>query len=124
MKRRHENTILASAAALSGLCNALIGAGGGIILTGILAKLKGKDFPDKKDIYVNSQASMIPGCMLSCLIYSQKGLLDVGGFSILAIPAAIGGVIGSILLTRVQSKWIQILFSLIVIWSGARMLMS
>ena len=67
---------------------------------------------------------MIPGCMLSCLLYSQKGLLDVKGFSVLAIPAAIGGVIGSILLTRVKTNWIQILFSLIVIWSGARMLMS
>ena len=124
MKRRTENAALASAAALSGLCNALIGAGGGIILTGILAKLRGGEFPDKKDVYVNSQASMIPGCMLSCLLYSQKGLLDVKGFSVLAIPAAIGGVIGSILLTRVKTNWIQILFSLIVIWSGARMLMS
>ena len=48
MKRRTENAALASAAALSGLCNALIGAGGGIILTGILAKLRGGEFPDKR----------------------------------------------------------------------------
>ena len=108
MKRRHENTILASAAALSGLCNALIGAGGGIILTGILAKLRGKDFPDKKDIYVNSQASMIPGCLISCAVYSARGNLDLTLSPFIALPAILGGLLGSFLL-EIGSNYLYVM---------------
>ena len=66
---------------------------------------------------------MIPGCALSCLIYTARGSLDASGFSIYAIPAAIGGIVGSLLLSRIKNVWIAKLFALLVIWSGARMLL-
>ncbi len=123
MANKLKNIFLAVTAAASGLFNALLGAGGGILLSLTLGKFFSDEFKEKSDIYVNSQAAMIPGCALSCMIYSYKGLLDVQGFSLLAIPAAIGGALGSFLLTRIKSSWIQLLFSVIVVWSGARMLL-
>ena len=115
-----ERCILATASVISGFCNALIGAGGGIILSYALTRLAQDDFPDKRDVYVNAQAAMIPGCALSCLIYASRGSLNTTGFSIYAIPAAIGGIIGSMLLSKIKNVWIAKLFALLVIWSGAR----
>lgn len=122
MKERTKNTLLALVAAAAGFCNSLIGAGGGILLSLTMTQFYSDKFKDKRDIYVNSQASMIPGCALSCLLYSQRGMLDTAGFTLFAIPAAVGGAVGSLLLSKFKSVWIQIIFSILVIWSGARMI--
>ncbi len=122
MNKKIKSGILALSSMAAGLCNSLIGAGGGIILSFCLGKLFSDDFDDKRNIYVNSQASMIPGCALSCAIYSMKGMLDTSGFSILAIPAVIGGLIGSMILPKIKTGWIKSAFALLVIWSGYRMM--
>ena len=122
MNKKIKSGILALSSMAAGLCNSLIGAGGGIILSFCLGKLFSDDFDDKRNIYVNSQASMIPGCALSCAIYSMKGMLDTSGFSILAIPAVIGGLIGSMILPKIKTGWIKTAFALLVIWSGYRMM--
>ncbi len=122
MKERLKNTALALSAMAAGLCNALIGAGGGIILSFTLARFFSDKFPDKRNIYVNSQAAMIPGCALSCILYSARGMLNVRGFSVLAIPAVIGGFIGSLILPKIKVTWLKGVFAVLVIWSGIRMM--
>lgn len=122
MTKKVKSGILALASVAAGLCNSLIGAGGGIILSFCLNKFFPDDFEDKRNIYVNSQASMIPGCALSCALYSMKGMLNVQGFSILAIPAVIGGLAGSLLLPKIKVGWLKTAFALLVIWSGYRMM--
>ncbi len=122
MTKRSKRGILALSSIAAGLCNSLIGAGGGIILSFCLNRYFAEDFDDKRNIYVNSQASMIPGCALSCVLYSIKGMLRVSGFSVLAIPAVIGGFIGSMLLPKIKVGWLKTAFALLVIWSGYRMM--
>ena len=122
MAQKVKNVFLAAVAAIAGLCNALIGAGGGILLSLTLSGLFSDKFKDKRDIYVNSQAAMIPGCALSCVMYSLRGMLNTVGFSLFAIPAAVGGAVGSILLARLKVRWVQTAFAVVVIWSGFRML--
>lgn len=124
MKEKLKSGLVALSSVAAGVCNSLIGAGGGIILSFALGKLLSDKFKDKRNIYVNSQAAMIPGCALSCMIYASRGMLDVGGFSLLAIPAAIGGIIGSMLLPRVRLGWIKTAFAALVLWSGIRMMMT
>ena len=121
MLRKFKTLAIAVMAAASGLINSLLGAGGGILLSLSLPALVKEKFPDRRDVYINAQAAMIPGCALSCLIYSMRGMVDTVGFSLLAIPAAAGGALGSLLLSRIKSGFIQILFALLVIWSGIRM---
>lgn len=124
MKEKLNYGAIALSSVAAGVTNSLIGAGGGIILSFALGKLLSDKFKDKRNIYVNSQAAMIPGCALSCMIYASRGMLDVGGFSLLAIPAAIGGIIGSMLLPRVRLGWIKTAFAALVLWSGIRMMMT
>ena len=123
MRKKMKSTVLLGASVLSGFCNAVIGAGGGILLSLAILKFARDEIPDRRDVYVNSQAAMIPGCALSCLIYSINGSLNTVGFSIYAIPAALGGVLGSLLLTKIKSVWISRLFAFLVIWSGVRMIL-
>ena len=118
--------ILAAVGILAGFCNSLLGAGGGIFLSLTLGRLLegGGDgrVLDRRDILATSQAAMIPGCALSCLIYAQGGLLDTTNFSVFAIPAVIGGGVGAWLLSRIDAKWIARIFAALVTWSGLRML--
>ena len=123
MKKKLESTALVIASSLSGFCNAIIGAGGGILLTLALLRFARDKITERRDVYINAQAAMIPGCAISCLIYSSNGSLDTMGFSIYAIPAALGGIIGSLLLTKIKNIWISRLFAFLVIWSGVRMIL-
>ena len=123
MTKKTNGAILMGISMLSGFCNALLGAGGGIILSFALGRLARDEFPDRRDVYVNSQAAMLPGCAVSCLIYTTHGSLDITGFSIYAIPAALGGIAGSLLLSKIKNVWIAKIFALLVIWSGIRMIL-
>ena len=122
MKERGKAIYLAFVAALSGLCNALLGAGGGILLTLALRGACGEEMPDRRDLLVNSQASMIAGCALSCLIYFWRDGRAPERFSVFALPALLGGALGGVLLSRIRSKWIGRIFAALVIFSGLRML--
>lgn len=124
MKQKMKNISLALAAMGAGLCNSLIGAGGGIILSFTLGTFFADKFEDKRNIYVNSQAAMIPGCALSCYLYSARGMLSVSSLPVLAIPAMIGGFVGSFLLPKIKVGWLKGAFALLVIWSGIRMIMN
>lgn len=122
MKKNVKNALLAVSSAAAGLCNSLIGAGGGIILSFCLGRHFQDSFKDKRNIYVNSQAAMIPSCVISCVIYSMKGMLETSLFSPIAIPAIVGGVMGSLLLPKLKLGWLKTAFALLVIWSGFRMM--
>ena len=121
---RPKKAIIYLISALSGFCNALLGAGGGILLSLAISKLEAEFFSDHRDTLVTSQAAMIPGCIASCVIYGARSMLDTSNFAVFAIPAIAGGAVGSILMNKVKPKWIGRLFALFVIWSGARMIWS
>jgi len=38
------------------------------------------------------------------------------------IPAVLGGLLGGILLYSIEARWVRVLFSAIVVWSGISML--
>lgn len=122
MNEKRKAGLIAAVAAASGFCNALLGAGGGILLSLTLGKLYSDTLNDKRDLLVNAQASMILGCAISCMVYASNGKLDTTSFSIFAFPSAIGGTIGSLLLPKIDSKWISMIFSVLIIWSGIRMI--
>ena len=124
MSKKSQRTALAISSAFAGICNSLIGAGGGIIASYFLSRLCGDEFPDKRNIYATSQAAMLPGCVISCAVYSMRGSLDLSLSPLIALPAILGGLTGSFLLPRIKFDLLKAAFALLVIWSGMRMLIA
>lgn len=116
-----RSVLIMLTALFSGFCNAAIGAGGGIVLTLVLSACLFERFDDRRAILATSQAAMIPGCLLSALIYASGGGLDLSNFAVFAIPALLGGALGSFLLNRIKPGLINGIFSVLVIFSGFRM---
>ena len=92
------------------------------MLTLVMGSVIGDRFTERRQLLVTSQAAMIPCCLLSAIIYTASGGLDTSNFTVFAIPAILGGAIGSILLDKIKPIWIGRIFSALVIWSGLRMI--
>ena len=122
MKNKAKELLVILSAAVAGACNSIIGAGGGIILSLSLGMLSDKLFKDRKYLYVNSQAAMIPGCALSCILYAIRGNFPSFPVTTVALPAIIGGILGSLILPRLRFEWLKAAFAIFVIWSGVRMI--
>ena len=115
----------------AGLSNGFFGTGGGIILIPLLKKIH-TELPTKntassgKEAYASALTCMIPLSMLSFFLYTKNGLLSFDGtdtgiwvpYIIGAIP---GGLLGAHLLDRIKPKTVDLLFTLLLLFSGYRM---
>ena len=115
---------------VAGMINGLLGAGGGVIIVLVLGALQrrrqsalGDAAEDPKDVYATSLLCMLPVSVLSALQYAGTAQATQHDFSILLLPAVIGGVVGGLLLHRVRLSRIRRLFAILLLVSGARMLL-
>lgn len=115
--------LLSTAGVAAGLANGLLGAGGGIIITFAFAKLLGNHEDAGRDIFANVVAAMLPMTAISAIIYALGGKFDIKESAPFLLPAVIGGIIGALLLGKINTKWLKRIFAVLVIFSGARMIL-
>ena len=115
---------------VAGFINGLLGAGGGILLVFILGTLlpsteseKDGKSADKRDIFANALAAMLPVTAISVISYAARGDIHLEGTEIYVFPAIIGGLLGAWLLDKIRFSTARRLFSFIVIASGIAMLL-
>jgi uncharacterized membrane protein YfcA len=106
----------------TGLVNGLLGAGGGIVAVFVLVKVLGPALTDRRDVFANALAIILPLSVISVISYTIGGSMPSGELNLLVLPAVIGGLLGGILLDRIDPLWIQLIFSAIVLYSGIAML--
>ncbi len=115
-----------------GLCNGLLGTGGGILLLYLLRKTI--DTPHirflpphadtAKDAYATVIICILPLSLLSVWLYTKNGMLQslpistVLPYFIGAIP---GGLLGAWLLDHLKMPLIELLFSVLVLFAGIQM---
>ncbi len=121
--RSPEFFLLSVSGVTAGLANGLLGAGGGIIVTYALAKLLREQDASARDVFANVVAAMLPMTTVSAVIYALRGNLKLYDASPFLLPAVIGGVIGALLLGRINTKWLKKIFAALVIFSGVRMIL-
>jgi uncharacterized membrane protein YfcA len=114
--------LLAAAGFVAGLVNGLLGAGGGIIVVFALSRLLGRQLDDGRDAFSNALAVMLPLSVVSAVGYALRGVVPEEKLGVLVIPAVLGGLLGGILLYSIEARWVRVLFSAIVVWSGISML--
>ena len=106
----------------TGLVNGLLGAGGGIVAVFVLVKVLGPALSDRRDVFANALAIILPLSVISVISYAFGGSMPSGELNLLVLPAVLGGILGGILLDRIDPLWIQLIFSAIVLYSGIAML--
>lgn len=105
---------------LIGVVNGLLGAGGGMLAVPALKKLG----LDQKDAHRNAVAVILPLTVFSAVLYLMDGRVVVSD-ALIYIPGGLAGaILGTFLLKKISAKWLGIIFSGFMIYSGVRLLLA
>lgn len=105
----------------SGLFGALFGLGGGVIFVPILMLVFGLEPTAAVAI---SLIGIIAGSVGASTVLVYRGLSNVRLGLLLEITTCIGAIAGAILATYLDSVVLMVLFSIIIIYSGIRMIVN
>ncbi len=108
-----------SGGALTGLCNGLFGGGGGMIAVPYLERAAG--YPVQR-AHATAIAVVLPTTLVSCIVYLLYGLVPFSVVLPVALGAIPGGFLGAKLLKRVDPKVVSLVFALLMLAAGLRML--
>lgn len=106
--------------ALAGLANGLFGGGGGMIVVPMLVFLL-KMKP--KNAHATAILIILPLSILSGLFYAAFGDFRWQTGLPVTIGVIIGGTLGALLLKKMSSKWVLIVFSAVMAAAGIKMLL-
>lgn len=105
---------------LIGTINGLLGAGGGMLAVPALKKLG----LDQKDAHRNAVAVILPLTIFSAVLYLIDGRVTISDALIYIPSGLVGAILGTFLLKKISSKWLGIIFSAFMIYSGVRLLLA
>lgn len=107
------------AGAVIGFINGFWGGGGGMICVPLLLNVI--KLPEKK-AHATTLLIMLPLSFASLIIYFLKDNLPIFDALKIGIGFIIGGVLGALLLKKISNIWLEIIFSIIIIAGGIKML--
>ena len=120
---KKRSMLFALAGILSGIVNGLLGTGGGILTVLFLSKIYAKDSSySTKDIFAITLCSSVIMSMASLLFYLSSGCFSVSDSALYMLAAVPGGVLGAILLEKLSSKTMKLIFALLGVWAGISMM--
>lgn len=101
-----------------GAVNSLFGSGGGLIAVPTLKK----HGLSQKQAQANSIAVILPLSVISTVMYLHKGYFSLNEGLIYLPFGFIGAFFGTKLIKKISGSCLNIIFSLLLIYSGARMI--
>ncbi len=110
--------LLAVVGLLAGLCNGLLGSGGGMILYFALSRMH---YRTAKDRFVMNIAVVSVITTLSSLNYLARGIVSFSDLTPYVLPGITGGAAGAYLTRRLRAQTVKIVFAILTIWAGSRM---
>ncbi len=105
--------------ALVGLISGLFGGGGGMVAVPVLTSILKKP---QKIAHATAILVILPVTIVSGVLYSVIGNFDVKVVLPTSIGVIIGGVLGAICLKKFSNDFIKILFSLVMLFFGVKLL--
>ena len=109
----------------AGVVNGFLGSGGGIIIILSLVLLrKYKKIPpgEASNDFPTAIAAILPMSLVSLARYAEGGHVGVRFALILALPAALGGLIGALLLDKIKLDLVRKIFAALIVISGVIMI--
>ena len=102
-----------------GFLNGFFGGGGGMIVVPILIYLFGlKD----KEAHATAILAILPISIASAIIYCLNGSVNYFDLGFGTLGFVLGGVIGALLLKKINNKFLRILFCIIMIGAGIKII--
>ena len=105
--------------AVAGLINGLFGGGGGMIIVPALTMLLKRE---EKKAHATAILIILPLSILSGLFYASFGSFDLRVGVPVLIGVTVGGGLGALILSKISSKWLTIIFTLVMMGAGVKML--
>ena len=105
---------------LAGLINGIFGGGGGMVVVPMLIKFL--KCPPKK-AHATAILIILPLSILSGILYAMFGNFDLKVGIPVGIGVIAGGLVGALLLSKLSSKWVTIIFSIVMVAAGVKMLL-
>ena len=111
--------ILAICGALIGFVNGLFGGGGGMICVPLLQRVL-----HLSDKYSHATAIVVifPISLVSAIIYCLSGNLEIVPLATVGVGVVLGGVVGSFALKFLPEKIVRVIFVLIMLAGGVRLI--
>ena len=104
-----------------GFINGFFGGGGGMIVVPLLIFLLGLK---EKNAHATAIFIILPLSITSSIIYITKGGVNFANLGSTTIGVVLGGILGAILLNKINNKFLRVIFSLVMIVAGAKMMFS
>ncbi len=119
-KHKKINLLLAIISGIFiGFINGFWGGGGGMLCVPILSsvfKLK------EKFAHATAILIMMPLSIASVIVYALKNKLEWGNVGLISLGFVVGGVLGALILKKINNIFLRIVFSGIIIFCGIRIL--
>ena len=100
---------------VAGGINGFLGTGGGIILVLMLNHITKNN---QKDNYATSLCATIVFSLISAYSYSKHDNIDYNLALKIAMPTALGGILGAFLVDKLSTRVLSVIFSILIIYSG------
>ena len=108
----------AGAGILIGLVNGFFGSGGGVIAVQLMEKLG----VEQKHAHATAILAILPLSLVSAVVYFLSGNIPLGPDTwFLLAGGAAGGLVGALLLMKLNNVWVNGIFTLLILISGVRM---
>ena len=102
-----------------GLINGFFGGGGGMICVPILQKIA---FLNQKQSHASAIFVILPLSIVSSAVYFFNGFVDFFPLLSVSVGVVVGGIVGAILLKQLSSKTLQVIFVVIMLVAGVRLI--
>lgn len=117
--------IVAIGGLLAGLCNGLLGAGGGIVVVLALSAALPNDEDSRRSLYANALCVMLPLSLLTLATYALRGNVPDGflgaDYASILVGAAIGGILGALITDKLSSRALKKIFAALTVLAGVLM---
>ena len=106
---------------LSGVFSGMFGSGGGILAVFALKRLiNNKQDPHK--LFATTLAIIFPTSAICSVIYSKSSAIPHSSLLLYLLPGFLGGIASPILSKWIKGKYLNLIFSLLIIVSGFTMI--
>ena len=119
MKKIKKWQILAFGA-LIGIINGFFGGGGGMLCVPLLEK--GLNLPNK-NAHATTIAIILPLSIVSSVVYILNNDVELTQLSFITLGVILGGIIGAFLLKKLNNKFIKIMFAVVMLIAGIKMVL-